>query len=568
MIDEREQDRLPERLADFQTLWEGLDYAARSEAGLRFYSSRGEMEQALSYRDLHVRASATARRLGSLGYPRGSRVGLIAATGPDFLAAFYGCQYAGLVPCPLPHTVYMGGREAYKARIAALLRAADASLALATGDLLSLVQEAGRLGWSGHALSYGALAERPDIGDLAPFAPDEDAYIQFSSGSTASPKGVRIGQRAILANTRAILTEAMRLTPADRSFSWLPFYHDMGLVGFSIAPMLGQCPVDYLATSSFARRPALWLKLMSDNATTITYAPGFGYELAVRRLGSDETAIDLSHLRIAGVGGDMIRADSLKAFAAALATSGFSEKAFLPSYGMAEATLAISFARSEGEIPVDRVDRSALEGSHRAVPASGPEARLFTICGKPLDGHDIVIVDRAGSPVADRVIGRILVRGPSLMTGYVADAQAGTPAIGPDGFFDTGDLGYRFDGDLVVTGRAKDLILHNGRNIWPQDVEWAIEQLPGLRPGSVAAFAVETADGRDELTVLVECSLAAALERSGRRRDVATAIASSQGVAAHVVLVRPGSLPFTSSGKLSRAGAKALYLSGNLVGLD
>jgi fatty-acyl-CoA synthase len=290
---------LPLRLADFNSLAEGLDYAARSEEGLRFYGSRGELEYEMSYATLQAVAMRRARQFNAFGLERSSRVGLVAATGPEFLTAFYGCQYAGLVPCPLPYTVYSASLDSYKLRIAAFLRTAGASVAISTAELLPHVWQACNEAKIELTLSYADLAEIGEQGQLAPLSSQEEAYLQFSSGSTAEPKGVRISQKAILANAQGILRQGIELTPHDRSFSWLPFYHDMGLVGFSIAPMLGQCSVDYLSTSAFVRRPTLWLQLMSRARTTITYAPTFGYELAARRPAGDGAEVDLSRLRIA-----------------------------------------------------------------------------------------------------------------------------------------------------------------------------------------------------------------------------------------------------------------------------
>jgi fatty-acyl-CoA synthase len=340
-------------------------------------------------------------------------------------------------------------------------------------------------------------------------------------------------------------------------------------VGFCIAPMAGQGSVDYLATSSFARRPALWLRLMSENGTTITYAPTFGYDLAAQRIGADAYALDLSALRVAGIGGDMLRADRLAAFAAALAPAGFAPAAFLPSYGLAEATLAVSFGDLEREMEVDVIDRKDFAGAGVASPVpsgadAGPEHTMsFVSCGKPLPGHDLVIADAQGSALPDRIVGRVLVRGPSLMAGYYGRPEETAAVMQPDGFMDTGDLGYRVGDRFFATGRAKDMILHNGRNIWPQDVEWAVERVGSLGTGDAAAFAVDVG-GREEITVLVQCRTSVEAERSALRQAVAAAVSATTGTACVVHLVPPRSIPFTSSGKLSRAEAKRRFLNGEI----
>ncbi len=561
---------LMQRLGDFATLAEALDYAALGETGFDFYSQRGELAHRLPYRQLREQALATAQRLLATGLARGDRVAVVAETGPEFVVVFFACQYAGLIPCPVPYSMHIGGKDAYVARIAGMLRSAQAAAAVTPVDLEGQVAEAASMAGVHIVLSHDALAEFA-FGDheLEPFRADEAAYIQYSSGSTAHPKGVLITQAAITDNVRGILRHGLSTRPGDRAFSWLPLYHDMGLVGFCIAPLMGQFTVDYLSTPAFARRPALWLKLMSDNRCTISFAPSFGYDLAARRINGGAAELDLSAWRVAGIGGDMVRADILEAFAAHLAPAGFSPTAFLPSYGMAETTLGITFAGLDGPIKIDVVDRAHYKLSRRAVPARPglkPERiRSFVVCGRPLPGYRLEVRDDTGRVLSEREIGRIFVRGPSLMAGYFDDPEATAAVVGEDGFMDTGDMGYWLDGELVITGRAKDLILHNGRNIWPQDIEWAVEQITPLRSGAVAAFAVEGRDGGDQVVVLVECRVADDAEMETLRREVSAMVYRSAGIDSEVVMVAPKSLPFTSSGKLSRAGAKAGYLTGRIA---
>lgn len=559
---------LAQNLAGFQSLAEGLDYAARGVTGFNFYSARGGLEAVLPYAELRRRAVSIARKLLSLGLKRGERVAVVAETGPEFMAVFFGCQYAGLLPCPMPYSMYIGGKESYIDRVAGMLAAAKAGTVIAGEGFINHIAEGAARAGLFRVLSHEALAALPEAATkLEPLGPSEEAYIQYSSGSTSNPKGVLISQKAIIANARGILREGLRLTPDDRAFSWLPLYHDMGLVGFCLSPMLGQVSVDFLATTSFARRPALWLKLMSDNATTITYSPSFGYDLAARRINGDAVTLDLSRIRVAGIGGDMVRADVLEAFGATLSVAGFRPEAFLPSYGMAETTLAISFVDAEQLIRVDRIDRHALKTMGRALPATGENARSFVVCGRPLGESRIEIRGERGEPLGAREVGRIFVNTPSLMSGYFHNQEATAAAVGQDGFLDTGDMGYWLDGEIVITGRAKDLILHNGRSIWPQDIEWAAEQIEPLRSGDVAAFAVEGEDGDDDVTVLVQCRLQEAAAIEALRHEVSAAVHRSAGVECKVVMVPPKSLPFTSSGKLSRAGAKQRFIAGEIAEL-
>jgi len=485
------------------------------------------------------------------------------------MAVFFGCQYAGLIPCPMPYTMYIGGKDSYIDRVAGMLSAAKAGTVVTGPDLVDHISEGAARAGVRRVLTHADLQALPEAATkLEPFRADEDAYIQYSSGSTSNPKGVLISQKAIIANARGILREGMRITAEDRAFSWLPLYHDMGLVGFCLSPAMGQVSVDFLATTSFARRPALWLKLMSDNKSTITYSPSFGYDLAARRINGDAVTLDLSRLRIAGIGGDMVRADVLEGFAAHLSVAGFRPEAFLPSYGMAETTLAISFVDADKPIRIDSIDRHALKTEGRAVPARGANARSFVVCGRPMSTSTVEIRDERGNVLGARAVGRIFVNTPSLMNGYYHNAEATAAVVGQDGFLDTGDMGYWLDGEIVITGRAKDLILHNGRNIWPQDIEWAAEQIEPLRSGDVAAFAVENDEGVDEVTVLVQCRLQDAAGMEALRHEVSAVIHRSAGVECRVVMVPPKSLPFTSSGKLSRAAAKQKYLSGEIAELS
>ena len=297
---------------------------------------------------------------------RGDRVAVIAETGPEFMAVFFGCQYAGLVPCPMPYTMYIGGKDAYVDRVTGMLRAAAACAVITSADLEGHVRAGAAGAGVEKVLTHEALRALPEsLTKLEAFRPDEVAYIQYSSGSTSEPKGVLITQKAIMANTQGILRDGLRVTKNDRAFSWLPLYHDMGLVGFCLAPMMGQVTVDYISTPSFARRPALWLRLMSENRSTVSYSPSFGYDLAARRINGEAVTLDLSNWRAAGIGGDMVRADVLKQFGDALSVAGFDHNAFMPSYGMAESTLAVSFSDVSQPIRIDTIDKFAYKNSGR-----------------------------------------------------------------------------------------------------------------------------------------------------------------------------------------------------------
>ncbi|WP_119168672.1 fatty acyl-AMP ligase [Algihabitans albus] len=564
------------RLATFETLSEGLDYAARGETGCNFFSGRGQLEAVLPYAELRERSVEVALRLTGMGLPRGSRVGLIATTSADFMIFFYACQYAGLIPVPLPISTNLGGRSAYVERLRAMLSAADVSLAVAEADMIDVLREAAE----GLAIRMvgtpGDFRDLPESrGDLRPLGKEDPAYIQYSSGSTSMPRGVMITQRGVTSNVLGIARHGLALESGDRCASWLPLYHDMGLVGFSITPMMGQFSADYLPTSAFTKRPLLWLQIISDHGATISFAPTMGYDLCVRRAAKAQGGTyDLSRWRVAGVGAEMIRADVLEQFAMQFASFGFDQRAYLPSYGLAESTLAVSFAPLGRGLKTDRIDRRACEVLHQALPVaklgngSAKRARTVVVCGRPLPDHSVEIRDNGGRVLPDREIGSIHVKGPSLMEGYFQDEGATQSAVTEDGWLDTGDLGYLADGELVVTGRQKDLIISNGRNIWPHDLEWALEKLPDLRTGGVAAFCVEDDIKGERVVIVAECRLTDEDARQTLVRDMQGASRLVAGVDPEVMLVPTRSLTFTSSGKLSRAAVKASYLGDRLEPLS
>ncbi|MDP1618449.1 fatty acyl-AMP ligase [Phenylobacterium sp.] len=551
------------RRADFVSLIEALDYAAQGETGLNFHGLRGELVEALTYRDLQAAARALAARLLATGLRPGDRVGLIAETDGDFARAFFACQYAGLVPAPLPLPAPLGGRANYIEQMARMLDAADADALLGPQAMAAWVNDIATV----RPLRFaGALAELPQASHqvLPEITPDSPCYLQFSSGSTRFPTGVLVTHRALMANALAITRDGLQVQAQDRAFSWLPLYHDMGLVGFLLSPLTAQMSADLMPTGAFVRRPLLWLDLMGRNGATISYSPTFGYELCARRAeNASLEAYDLSRWRIAGLGGDMIRTKPLRDFAERFSATGFSPKAYVASYGMAEATLALTMAPLGRGLVAEHLDVDRLERDGVAVcGAPSTRAREFARCGPPLPGHELQVLGEQGEPLPERRTGRVFARGPSLMSGYFQDSAATSRALTADGWLDTGDIGYLSDGEIVLTGRSKDLIILNGRNIWPQDLEWTAEaEIAGLRSGDVAAFSVP-ADGEETVVVLVQSRSSDAEARYRLALEITDLLRQRHGVEAQVTLVGGHALPQTSSGKLSRSRAKANYLAG------
>ena len=552
------------RRATFGTLTQALDYAAEGRTGYNFYNGRGELARALTYRELREKAISLAHRLRR--FDRGSRIALVAHTHPDFAVMFFACQYAALVPVPLPATIHLGGRGAYIRHLRDLIDDCGAVAAFAPAEYVSMLQEAAaelvlkRVGGLEDFMSSPALDDLP-----APPAAHELAYLQYTSGSTRFPRGTMITQSAAMANLEGIFNHGFEIGPDDRFCSWLPFYHDMGLVGIVLGSVATQRSVDFLGTRDFAMRPRLWLKLISQNRSTISFSPPFGYALAARRIRvKDAEGIDLSSWRIAGVGAEMIHPRWLTDFAKTQAPARFDPTAFLPCYGMAECSLAVSFAAVGQGFEIDFVDGERLAQRAEAAPvssgSSGSKSVGFVNCGEPLPGFEVEIRDHDGRALPDRQCGRIYLRGASIMSGYFGDPEASREVLSEEGWLYTGDLGYRVNGSLFLTGRTKDLLIINGRNIWPQDIEHLAEQQPELRATHSSAFSIPSGDGGEAAVLVVQCREMDAQAVAALRERLLQAVYAEFGVECFVDVVPPHTLPRTSSGKLSRSSARKQFL--------
>jgi len=562
-------DALPRRFADFETLGAALDYAATGVRGLNFHDARGTLVLPYRFAQLRADAIANAHRLIAAGIRPGDRVALVAETGPQFAALFFGAVYAGAWPVPLPLPTSFGGKDSYIDQLVVQLDSSDPSLFFYPAELAEMASAAARMRGV-EALSYDAFETREAPAAALPqAAPDDVAYLQYSSGSTRFPHGVAVTHRQLL-NNLAAHSHGMLVEPFDRCISWLPWYHDMGLVGCLLSPIANQVSTDYLKTEDFARRPLAWLDMISRNeGTSISYSPTFGYDICARRMSSQTKAsdrFDLSRWRLAGNGADMIRPDVMQAFVDAFAEAGFRASAFLPSYGLAEATLAVSIMPPGEGIVVELVEETQLSGGDHSQDRPR-RYRAVVNCGKPVRDMAVEIRDEDGSPLPERMIGKLWARGPSIMEGYFRD-QAATEACLIDGWLDTGDMAYISNGYIFIVGRAKDMIIINGKNHWPQDIEWAVEQLPGFKAGDIAAFAITTPGGEETPAVLVQCRTSDPAERARLRDQIREKVRAITGMHCVVELVPPRTLPKTSSGKLSRAKARNLYLAGEIQGYD
>ena len=557
---------LPRRFSDFATLGEALDYAAKGVRGLNFHDPRGNPVRAYPYAELREDALAMARRLLARGVKPGERIALVAETGPEFAALFCGTVYAGAWPVPLPLPTSFGGRDNYIDQLAVQLASSDPTMLLYPGEIAEMGEAAaGRQGCGG--MSFAEFGALPAPEAELPQAQTEDiCYLQYSSGSTRFPHGVAVTHAALL-NNLAGHSHGMLLCETDRCVSWLPWYHDMGLVGCLLSPIANQVSVDYLKTEDFARRPLAWLDMISRNpGTTLSYSPTFGYDICARRISRQRHVaerFDLSRWRLAGNGADMIRPDVMQGFVNAFAEAGFKASAFLPSYGLAEATLAVTLMPPGEGIQVELVEEERLSGAPRNLSRPA-RYRAIVNCGKPVIDMKLEIRGENGKPLAHHRIGKVWCSGPSIMHSYFRDEEA-TDACLVDGWLDTGDMGYLDkQGYLFIVGRAKDMIIINGKNHWPQDIEWAVEQLPGFNHGDIAAFAIETESGEETAAVLVHCRVSDLDKRMELHEQIREKVRAVTGMNCVVELVPPRTLPRTSSGKLSRAKAKTLYLSGEI----
>ena len=561
---------VPLRNGDFFSLAEALDYAATGQTGYNFYDGRGRLATVLSYAQLRTEACALAKKFLTLGVERGSRVAVIADTHPDFMRIFYACQYAGLVPVPLPATMFLGGRQAYVEQVRRLLYDCQASIAMSPAGFLPFLLEA----TAGMDLLFvGQIADLNEIDaghvELNPSQTHETAYLQYTSGSTRYPRGVIITQKAVMHNLSSIITSGIKVQENDRSTSWLPFYHDMGLVGMVLAPMASQMSVDYLNTRDFAMRPRLWLSLISLNQSTISFGPPFGYELCARRIRVQEAdKFRLSCWRVAGIGAEIIRPEPLRQFAQTLAASGFDSQAFMPCYGMAECSLAVSFMPLGCGLIVDEVKANDFtDQSREFLPidknsvVERQQTNRFVVCGTPLPGYEVEIRDDDGNTLPERHCGTLFVRGGSVMKGYFGKEDETKEVLSADGWLNTGDMAYLLNGNLVVTGRQKDLIIINGRNIWPQDLEFIAEQQPEVRTGDASAFSIPGRNGAEKAVLVVQCRKLDKNVYSDLAHRLHGLIKRELGIECLLELVPRNTLPRTTSGKLSRSGARTGFMA-------
>ena len=548
-----------------RTFAQALDDAAAGPGAFVFLGSDGR-ETVMPHSVLRDSALALGGALRDRGLEPGDRVALVIPEADGFLTAFAGVSVAGLVPMPVVYPADASQFDAYRETVAPLFRLARTRAVVTTARLLPLLQS---LPAAAPSIQFVAAEDQltgPALAKPEPVDEDDVALLQFTSGSTSRPKGVVLTHANLAANVDAIGGRAgLGFDPQDVGVSWLPLFHDMGLIGQGLCTVYHRRRTVFLPPMVFLKRPVEWLRAITRHRGTVSFAPNFAYEMCVRRVKEAELdGLDLSSWRVAGCGAEPIRAATLEAFAAKFAPVGFRASSLVPAYGMAEHTLAVSLAPLGRGLRVDTVHGSGLAAAGRAVPcaADAPDAARLVACGGPFPGHRLLVADARGRPVGERVVGEILVSGPSVMRGYLSGSEA-TGHVIRDGWLATGDLGYIADGELYVCGRRKETIIVGGRNYFPHDLESAVDGAPGIRPGGVAAFAATAPGHPDRAVMIVETHGAVsddALQAEVRRRVLqATGLAVDE-----IVLVPKGTIARTSSGKLRRAVLRERYTAGTL----
>jgi fatty-acyl-CoA synthase len=547
----------------FENVWEAIHKGmSNSHEGVRIMIREEEVCH-LTPQKMMEEACLYATGLVKRGIRRGDRVAIVAQTTPPVLLSILGCWRIGAVPVPLPLPMRAVSLEAFLEQTAKMVRVAEAGLLIVPGDIAPLVRK---------VPVECPLEVAEDLREKAGRIPETDAkkgdpaLLQFTSGSTTEPRGVVLSHGALLANALSII-EKIGVTPEDRVVSWLPWYHDMGLIGFILTALVGGTSVMYMPPQLFVSRPALWLEMLTRFRATLTGGPNFAYALITRIMErGDVEEIDLRSLRLALNGAEPVDLEVMERLTEVASRYGMAPEAPYPVYGLAEASLAVTFPPPGRKFKVDWVSRYHLECTGEALPVSPrcQGSRPLISLGSPLSGLEVRIRKSNGTWAEERELGEVCIRGASLMEGYWKNPER-TGEVMRDGWLRTGDQGYISEGELYLTGRIKDMIIIGGRNIFPEDVEFCGEKIPGVRKGNAVAFGVTNHRGRERLVFVAETHLKPGDEADRVIREVLRVTADEIGIPLYdAVLVRAGSLPKTTSGKKQRSLCREIYLAGNL----
>ncbi len=571
--------------------YRGIHDAARAHLLITEDDERGEHDHTVTFGELYTAGQKCGEELARRGVPAGGRVSLMLPTSRQFFICYAGILLAGAVPVPIYPPFRADRIEEYAERQSAILnnagvcllvtfRRAEAVAKLLKPRVKSLVGvvEASEL------LEAAEKALPPAPGALPTFLSGsrvrkgrDIALLQYTSGSTGDPKGVTLTNANLLATMRAI-GKAVELGPSEVGISWLPLYHDMGLIGAWLTLLLHGTPLVVMSPLAFLTRPERWLQAISKHKGTITAAPNFAYELCVRKISEKAMeGVDLSSMKASLNGAEPVNPETLERFYQRFGKHGFRREAMMPVYGLAEASLGATMTPVLRGPVVDRVERERFATQGKAVPteSSGDEAISFVSSGFPVDQHEAMIVDADGKEVSDRTEGFLWFKGPSVTTGYYKNEEA-TAKLFPAGpaqsaekyaWMNTGDRAYRADGEFYVTGRVKDIIIKGGRNLYPHEVEELAARAEGTRKGCVVAFGLkDEANGTEKLVIVAESRASDASSRAAIAAAINEQVSQGLGLPPdRVELIPPGSIPKTSSGKLRRDETKQLYVAGTLM---
>lgn len=542
------------------TIDEALVRASSTGRGITLVD-RDLGERRLSFADLDEAARRAASALRRKGVEPGDRVCLLGTTTPELVISLFGAWAAGAVPVVLPLPRRQSDLPAFARDVVVRAGVAEASV-LAVADVLA-EQAPPFEGLDARLASIEEIAsgDHP-VAAPAPTDPEDLAFLQFTSGTTARSRAVELTHRHLVCNLESAGAVAGVDPSRDVFVSWLPLFHDMGLIGMLLGSVVFGAELVLQPTEEFLARPGSWIDALSRYGGTISASPNFGFGLAARDLAAKRRAVDLSSWRIAANGAEPIDIGTVERFCAEASVHGFDPKAMCPMFGLAEATLAVSLSRPDEPVHVEFVERSSLEaeGVVRWTKPTDPGARALVSCGYPIPGHEVAVTDELGQALPAGRVGEICVRGPSVMSGYWRDPDA-TAEVLRDGWLHTGDLGYWGTNGLVVCGRVKDMIILGGRNLYPEDYELHAETVPGVRKGNVIAFALPE---RERMVVVCETTVEPADAHEVARAALETLRVRLPRGPEEVVLVSPGTLPKTSSGKRQRGACRERYASGTL----
>ncbi|MCP3870494.1 MAG: AMP-binding protein [Gammaproteobacteria bacterium] len=553
-----------------ETLVDALDWhlAAHPDRVHVYLYGEGDSPEEITYGDLAAGAHAIAAGLQSKGLSPGNTVAIMLPTGKDYLNSFFGILLAGGIPVPIYPPARPSQLEDHLNRHARILENARTTLlitmseARVVANLLRAQVETLAEVVTFEELTIDARSFRP-----VPAESGDIAFLQYTSGSTGQPKGVVLTHGNLLANIRA-MGEAIQVDSRDVFVSWLPLYHDMGLIGAWLGSLYFAMPMVLMSPLSFLAHPSRWLWSIHHHRATLSAAPNFAYELCLTKiLDEDIEGLDLKSWRLAFNGAEPVSPNTLKKFSARFGPFGFRQNSPAPVYGLAEAAVGLAFPPVGREPLIERVQRDSLlsRGEARLAGVSDTDALEFVACGQPLPGYQLRVVDPAGRELPERREGRVQFQGPSATSGYFQNPEA-TQILLEGDWLNTGDLGYIAAGDLYLTSRVKDLIIRGGRNIYPYEVEEATGELPGIRKGCVAMFgSLDPASGTERVVVVAETRETDAASLEGLREKIRSLAVDLLGMPPdEVVLAPPYTVLKTSSGKIRRTAVKALYENGEI----